>query len=206
MSRTIVRYVGMVLIVGGVILSTTGIGAFSTVTADRQMFVGVGGKSTSYLGISTGEPTVTTNATDGTQEAVSKWQGSRYQRGTQAGTKVVLGTVTNYFPTALDSIEIIVSKTSGPVTVNEVYVENGALPLKPGEKPANLIAIVDCGGVSRGTGAATLKFEAKGTDTYATATRKVPVTCVNGTSSNQPASSNAPRLLPSPQRTSSGSR
>ena len=199
MSRAILRYVGVALIVGGVILSTTGIGAFSTVTADRQMFVGVGEKSTSYLGISTTETTVTTNGTNDTRgmDTVAT------RRGSQSGSEVVLGSVTNYFPAKLDSVTVTVSESGRTsLAVREVQVEN--VPLEPGTA-GDLVATIDCGSASQRTELVTMEFEAAGTDTSATATRTVPVTCVNGTSPSRPASSSPQRPLPTPWRTSSGS-
>jgi hypothetical protein len=199
MSRATLKYVGVVLIVGGVILSTTGIGAFSTVEANRQMFVGVGGKSTSYLGISTAETTVTINGTNGTTS--TRRGGTNTTRGTQAGTEVVLGSVTNYFPATLDSIKVTVAgngRTSP--TVRNPHVEN--VPLKSGSS-GDLVAIIDCGEMSRGTGMMTFKFVATGTDTHATTKRKIPLTCVNKSSPSAP--SNPPQLLSSPRQMSIGS-
>lgn len=211
MNRATLKYVGVGLIICGVVLSTTGIGAFTAIKAERQIFVGVGGKSTSYLGISTSETLVTVNGTNGTNDIQEVgmdtvdcgWQGARWAcrsdttRSRGAGTKVVLGHVTNYFPTELDTIEVTVSETSGPLTVSNLHVEN--LPLEPGE-PANLLATVYCGGASRG--AVTITFEARGADTHVTGERTVPITCVNKTSSTP---SNPSRLLPSPQQVTIGS-
>lgn len=192
MNRTAVKYVGVVFIVGGLVLSTAGVGAFSTVEANRQLFVGVGAESNSYLGISASGATVATNGSNdgmGTHTA-------RPREERTASSTVVLGTVTNYFPAKLDTIDSTVSKTSGGVAVSDVHVRN--LPLESGAR-TSLVATVDCGVVSQGT--VTISFEATGTDTRATAERTMPVTCVNRSSPP----SNPPRPLLSPQRVGGGS-
>ena len=192
MSRTWVKYVGVVLIVGGLVLSTAGVGAFSTVEANRQLFVGVGGESSSYLGISASGATVATN---GSNDGVGT-NTARPHEGRTASSTVVLGAVTNYFPAELDTIDSTVSKTSRGVAVSDIHVRD--LPLESGAR-TSLMATVDCGGVSHGT--VTISFEATGTDTRATAERTMPVTCVNRTSSSP---SNPSRPL-SPQRVGGGS-
>ncbi|EMA51517.1 hypothetical protein [Halococcus thailandensis] len=192
MSRTAVKYAGVALFVGGLVLSTAGVGAFSTVEANRQLFVGVGGESSSYLDVSASGATVATNGSNDGMGANT----ARPHEGRTAST-VVLGTVTNYFPAELDTIDSTVSKTSGGVTVSDVHVRD--LPLGSGAR-TSLMATVDCGGVSSGT--VTITFEATGTDTRATAERTMPVTCVNRTSSSPP----NPSRPPSPQRAGGGSR
>lgn len=204
MSRPTVRYLGVVLVVCGLVLTLSGVGAFSTVTADRQVFVGVGEKSTSYLGISLFETTVITNETNGTNDTQAGGMDTARFDGAQAGrSTVVLGSVTNHFPATLTSIEVTVSKDElGPPTVLGVHVED--VPLKSGSS-TGLLATIDCGGVSRGTEMVTIEFEATGVDTYVTGTRTVPVTCANETLSKQPAASNPPQLLSSPRQITTGS-
>lgn len=200
MSRLTAKHVGVALVVCGLVLTLSGVGAFSTVTADRQVFVGVGEKSSSYLAISMYDTKVATNGTNNTENG---GMNTAYLSGTQTktGTKIVLGHVTNYFPATLDSVNVEVTGTSGPLTVYGLDVTH--VPLKYKER-GNLVAIVDCGGASRATGTVTIAFEIQGTDTYAKGERTVPITCVNE-NSTQSVVSNSRTSLSASRQVNAGS-
>jgi hypothetical protein len=193
----------MMGIICGLVLVSSGAGAFDMVTAQRQSSISVSGPSNAFFEISTTEPTVSgPNQTADTQrkntnEKVGTQRTNSKQTPRTRKKKIVLGTVTNRFASDLTSFEITVSGgTPGGVAVRDVSV--ATVPLASSSS-SDLMATVECTSAGRTTETVTLDIKARGPGVRFSTTQDVKVTCPGlpsrGTNTATKASPNKPKSL-----------
>lgn len=173
------RYFSMVLIVCGLILSVTGIGAFTTATSERQMSAAVSNDS-AFLDIKPADPTVSQNGVDystGQLPLIGQNIGqNRMVANDNNSTQVTLGTLTNRFSSALTSIDVTVSEEPpGKITVRNPTVTDESIA---SGKSSQVTAIIKCDTTTKTTGTVNLSIEATGPSTSISTTQPVQITCV----------------------------
>lgn len=168
------RYLSIVLITGGMILAATGMGAFSTVTTDRQMSVDVAEESP-FLEVEAADPTVSQTGQDpsiGRPPVVGQ---NSVLGNVDNSTQVTLGTVTNRFSAPLTSIDVTISEDgSEDITVRNPTVADESISAG---HSSQLIATVNCDTTTETTGTVNLSIEATGSSTSVSTTQPVEITC-----------------------------
>lgn len=194
-------------IICGLLLASTGIGAFDMVTAQRQSSIAVADPSNAFFEISTTEPMVSapnrtadiqqknTNEKAGTQSTRASTASNTKQSPPARKKKIVLGTVTNRFAGDITSFDITVSGDApGGMTVRDVSV--AVVPLTSSSS-SDLTATVECTAAERTTETVTLDIKATGPSLQFSTTQTVQITCAG----LPPRGTNTATTKSSPRRT-----